>query len=103
MCPKCGSLMMPKKVDGKSLFACSCGFEDHGSTKVSQKQDNKTKTADIVVIEKQIETLPICDDECPKCGNKGAYYDIRQTRAADEPPTKFMRCTKCNHNWRDYD
>jgi len=25
-----------------------------------------------------------------------------QTRAADEPPTRFYRCTKCGHTWREY-
>ncbi|MEM4865380.1 MAG: hypothetical protein QXY09_02690 [Acidilobaceae archaeon] len=25
-----------------------------------------------------------------------------QTRAADEPPTRFYRCTKCGYTWREY-
>ncbi|PJB94591.1 transcription factor S, partial [Candidatus Pacearchaeota archaeon CG_4_9_14_0_8_um_filter_35_24] len=24
------------------------------------------------------------------------------TRAADESETKFYRCTKCDHTWREY-
>jgi DNA-directed RNA polymerase subunit M len=37
---------------------------------------------------------------CPKCSHTEAFYDIRQTRAADEPETQFYRCCKCNHQWR---
>ncbi|WP_394325620.1 RPA12/RPB9/RPC11 RNA polymerase family protein [Candidatus Methanomethylophilus sp. 1R26] len=39
---------------------------------------------------------------CPECGHTEAYYVIRQTRAADESPTRFYRCCKCNHTWREY-
>jgi len=40
--------------------------------------------------------------ECPKCGNKEAYYWTVQTRAGDEAETKFLKCTRCKHTWRDY-
>ncbi|MBI2112883.1 transcription factor S, partial [Candidatus Woesearchaeota archaeon] len=26
----------------------------------------------------------------------------QQTRGADEPETRFFRCTKCNYTWREY-
>ncbi|MBI2108536.1 transcription factor S, partial [Candidatus Woesearchaeota archaeon] len=32
-----------------------------------------------------------------------AYFWLVQTRAGDEPETKFLRCEKCSHTWRDYD
>ena len=54
------------------------------------------------IIEKEIETLPSTDAVCGKCGHKKAYFWEVQTRAADEPATKFLRCTKCNNIWRDY-
>ncbi|MCD6114052.1 MAG: transcription factor S, partial [Thermoprotei archaeon] len=41
--------------------------------------------------------------ECPKCGNREAYVWMMQTRAADEPPTRFYRCTKCGYTWREYE
>ncbi|PIO07920.1 transcription factor S, partial [Candidatus Pacearchaeota archaeon CG10_big_fil_rev_8_21_14_0_10_35_219] len=31
-----------------------------------------------------------------------AYFWTMQTRAADESETKFYRCTKCDHTWREY-
>ena len=39
---------------------------------------------------------------CWKCkSNKCSYYQL-QTRSADEPTTRFYRCTKCKYTWRDY-
>ena len=45
---------------------------------------------------------PITNEKCPKCGHGKAYYAMVQTRAADEPETKFFKCEKCKHRWRDY-
>ena len=44
-------------------------------------------------------TVPI---DCEKCHNKEGVSWTFQPRSADEPETKFYRCTKCNHTWRDY-
>jgi len=93
---------MPKKIDGLTITECSCGHSAKNmSTKISEKNTKVEK--EVEIIEKREETLPTSKDDCPKCGNDEAYYFVRQTRAADEPPTKFLRCTKCNHSWRDYD
>ena len=40
---------------------------------------------------------------CPECGHDKAYYELKQTRSADEAPTRFFECAKCGHKWRDYD
>jgi len=103
-CPKCGSLVIPKKERNKVAIKCSCGFKEikeEGSMKISEKTKNEEK--EIAVIENENEEMPICDDTCPKCGHDKAYYFIKQTRAADESPTKFMRCVKCRFTWREYD
>jgi len=39
---------------------------------------------------------------CPKCGNDEAFFWTAQMRAADEAETRFFRCTKCKHTWREY-
>ena len=101
-CPKCGSLLMPKKEKNKIIVQCSCGHKKVGEgVKLSEKNIEKEKKVEI--IDSDFETLPICKETCPKCGNKEAYYELQQTRAADEPPTKFLKCTKCKNTWRDYD
>ena len=55
------------------------------------------------MIEEDIATMPRVKVECRKCKNGEAYYWMLQTRAGDEPATKFFRCTKCKYTWREYD
>ena len=43
------------------------------------------------------------NEVCPECGNREAYYELKQTRSADEAPTRFFECAHCGHKWRDYD
>ena len=40
--------------------------------------------------------------DCPKCGKRKVISWMEQTRASDEPPTRFYKCTYCNHTWREY-
>lgn len=102
-CPKCGAIMIPKKDGDKVIFECSCGQTVKGESS-SLKEDRvvKKEEAEVKVVDKEIETLPTTKEECPKCGNKEAYYWLVQTRAGDEAETKFLKCTKCKHTWRDY-
>jgi DNA-directed RNA polymerase subunit M len=99
-CPKCGSLLLPKKKEGKTIVECSCGYKQAGEVKLSEKKTTEEKKVE--VIEEQKETLPITTEKCSKCGNDEAYYFLKQTRAADEAPTRFLKCTKCGHTWREY-
>ncbi|MFH1064842.1 MAG: transcription factor S [Candidatus Woesearchaeota archaeon] len=101
-CPKCKSILRPQKEGDKVVLHCSCGYTSEGSNAGSLKETVKA-TAEIEVVEQDFETLPIAKEDCPKCGNNGAYYWLIQTRSADEAMTKFLRCTKCRHTWRDYD
>jgi len=69
-----------------------------------QNQQPWASPSDIRIIEsdKVPEPDPITDSiECPKCGNRQAFWWIVQTDSADEPSTQFFRCTKCNHTWRN--
>lgn len=97
-CPKCKALLFPK--DGK-LVCNKCGYQ-----KDTDKKETggimKKREREFMVVDKQESTLPTEDAECPKCGNKKAYWVLRQTRAADEPETRIFRCTKCSHSWREY-
>jgi len=103
-CPKCGSILMPKKDGNKKLLVCSCGYKTKEIDKATIKETVIKKEKKVEVIEKgELETLPKIDAKCPKCGNKTAYFWLVQTRAGDEPETKFLRCEKCEHTWRDYD
>lgn len=99
-CPRCGSVLKPKKKNRK--IVCSCGYKTK-SESISVKETIKGKKKSIEVVEKEIETLPKMKAECPRCHHTTAYYWLVQTRAGDEPETKFLKCEKCKHTWRDYD
>ena len=102
-CPKCGSVLKPKQEGNKKLLVCSCGYKSKTTEAlmISEKMHEKKK---VDIIDKDdYETLPIMDAVCPKCGHNKAYYWLVQTRAGDEPETKFLKCEKCKHVWRDYD
>jgi len=95
---------MPKKENGKKSLSCSCGYKTNKLELAILKETITKKDKDVEVIEKgELEILPITQTECPKCGNREARFWLVQTRAGDEPETKFLKCTKCGHTWRDYD
>lgn len=100
-CPKCGSLLIPKK--NKSVLACSCGYTNKEKVNIKLSEEIEKKGKIEVMDEKDdLKTLPITDAECPKCKHGKARFWTTQTRSADEAETKFMRCEKCGHVWRDY-
>lgn len=96
--------MVPQKKNGKVIMVCTqCGhkLEEEVDAKLSEKiNDNTVKK--IEVIEKEIETRPLVNEECPECGHKKAHFWSKQTRAGDEAETRFYKCEKCKKQWRDY-
>ena len=103
-CPKCDS-RLKKNNDG--LLACpKCKFVKEGAIKEETKKLEEPNPEFLVMDESDVNqakglesTVPI---DCEKCHNKEGVSWTFQTRRADEPETKFYRCTKCNYTWRDY-
>ncbi|RMF89149.1 MAG: transcription factor S [Methanobacteriota archaeon] len=103
-CRKCGGLMLPKE----GMLTCTrCGHKQEivnkeVHTRVERRGGKKKK---LLVLDEDadVTTLPVTRAECPKCRNMEAYWWLIQTRRADEPETRFLRCTKCKHTWREYD
>tara|TARA_Y100000034_G_scaffold44576_1_gene54735 strand:+ start:26469 stop:26792 length:324 start_codon:yes stop_codon:yes gene_type:complete len=103
-CPKCGHLLVPKQKESKKIMQCNnCNFstKEVKNAKISEKMKTE-QTPAVSVIDKQVEVDPLTKEKCPKCSHDKAYYTMVQTRAADEPETKFFKCEKCKHRWRDY-
>ncbi len=97
-CPKCGSILVQKKKN----FKCPrCGYTKKGKVVLTASEKIQEKN-EIPIISEEIETHPIVDAVCKKCKNKKAYFWTLQTRASDEAETKFFKCTKCGHIWREY-
>ena len=97
-CPKCGALLMPKP--GKKSVECSCGYKSEESVTIIREKSKEAKKVEVV--DKDDSVNVIIDAECPKCGPVKAEYWEVQTRSSDEPPTRFHRCKKCGHTWREY-
>lgn len=84
-------------------YVCrKCGFEKEAENCEMILISKRNKNDVPVIEEVDIKTLPTTRVVCPACGNKEAYWWIRQLRAADEPEVRFYRCTKCGKTWREY-
>ena len=101
-CPKCGSVLLPKKEGSKKVLVCSCGYKSNNVEKTKITETLNKKEKEVEVIEKEINILPKTKVNCEKCEHDTAFYWTIQTRAGDEPETKFLRCEKCKYTWRDY-
>ncbi len=104
-CPKCGGMMLPRQIEGGPVLVCNtCGYvakegklDEYKVVKPAKRKEKVT------VIEGGAKpALPTTKAKCPKCGHERAFWWLRQTRAADEASTRFYRCAKCDHTWREY-
>jgi DNA-directed RNA polymerase subunit M len=96
--------MIPRKKGVVTVLCCTtCGHESCFSGENMEITSKKPpKKVSVQKTEDDAGAMPILPEQCKKCKNREAYFWTVQTRAADEPPTKFFRCTKCGHTWRDY-
>lgn len=103
-CPKCGGLLKPKKEKNRVILICpKCGYTQKKPEDISIKEDVKKEEKQITVVEDELDNMPVVKAQCPACGNDQAFFWSVQTRAADEPETRFYRCTKCKYTWREYE
>lgn len=97
-CPKCGAVLMSKI---KNSTCPRCNYTQKGTVNLTIKE-KIDEGKDIAIIKKNIDTNPVVEQECPKCGHGKCYFWILQTRGADEAPTRFFKCVKCSHTKREY-
>jgi DNA-directed RNA polymerase subunit M len=94
------------RAEGDVMVCASCGHEEPKDEGLAESFVSTEAQDDSDVIETEedanFEGKPTAAEECPECGNDEAWYTIKQTGSADEPPTRFFKCTECGHRWRGY-
>ena len=101
-CPKCKSMMFPKE----GVLTCNtCGYKDkkNNTNKYNKVSigDHKAKET-VKDLGEDVDMRSTIKETCPECGHDEAHYELKQTRSADEAPTRFFTCAKCKHKWREY-
>lgn len=98
-----------KEEEGKTVYFCPvCNNE-------KEETQDTTSEGGCAIQVKNTETNPEYIDEskikrggnkvseiCPECDHEGVWVVTRQTRAADEPPTRIYNCPECGTTWREY-
>lgn len=99
-CDRCGSMLKKKNGD---MICTECGQE--GTIDDNMVSTREQDDSDVIETEEgaSFEGKPTDDSvNCDDCGHNIAYYTIKQTGSADEPPTRFFKCAECGNRWRDY-
>ena len=100
-CPKCEVKL---KNTGSGLQCSKCGYTEGEKAKPTKKIIEEEPDFSLLAFEgnEGDESMPTTKIDCEKCGHDEAVGWMFQTRSADEPTTRFYRCLKCKHTWRDY-
>ncbi|MFC6733392.1 MULTISPECIES: transcription factor S [unclassified Haladaptatus] len=102
-CDECGSMM---HADGSEMVCKGCGARVPKDEEAAKNFVSTEKQTFDDVIETSEEAAdegkPTAKETCEKCGHDRAWYTIKQTGSADEPPTRFFKCMECGHRWRGY-
>ncbi len=98
-CPKCGSVLVEKR---KNFGCMNCNYRTKGKVKIESNEKMKEHSEVGVIKDKDTDVFPVINATCIKCGHREAYFWTAQTRAGDEAETRFFKCTKCKHTWREY-
>jgi len=103
-CEDCGSMMTPENGE---MVCGSCGAtttRDDERAEAFVSTDEQT-FGDVIEADEDanFEGKPTATDvHCDDCGHDEAWYTIKQTASADEPPTRFFKCKDCGYRWREY-
>jgi len=99
-CPKCGAVLVEK---GKTMKCARCNYAPKTKVTKLKISEKIAEEPDVKVVRKKdADVFPVINTICTKCGHKEAYFWTSQTRAGDEAETRFFKCTKCEHTWREY-
>jgi len=100
--------MTPVRKEGKVVLKCiNCGYEEEPRSEkklvIKHEVQHSPQERTVVIEERKIDLSATVKAKCPRCGYNRAYFWMVQTRAADEPSTRFFKCARCGYVWREYD
>jgi len=103
-CDECGSMM---HADGDEMVCSACDMRvAKDKERAAEFVSTEEQSGDEVIETEEgaaFEGKPTTDDvTCDDCGHGVAYYTLKQTASADEPPTRFFKCEECGYRWRGY-
>ncbi len=95
------------RSEGDRMVCSSCGASVPKDPDLAEEftTTERQSTDDVIETEEgsAFEGKPTATDvSCDECGHTEAWYTIKQTASADEPPTRFFKCKECGHHWREY-
>ena len=108
-CDECGGMLVSEKKDGESVMKCrSCGnlqdVEAEEMKVTQEKEEDPMDRLNVSSSDDEETTRPTTQKECGKCGKETEHeWWMEQTRASDEPPTRFYECTECGNVHKEYD
>ncbi|MFB6170809.1 MAG: RPA12/RPB9/RPC11 RNA polymerase family protein, partial [Haloarculaceae archaeon] len=92
-CDECGSMM---HSEDDEMVCSSCGHTEERDEALAEQfvSTEEQSTDDVVETDEtaSFEGKPTAEVTCERCGNEEAWYTIKQTGSADEPPTRFFKC-----------
>ena len=93
-------MMLPNN----GVLKCNkCGYSNELNDNAQYEVSKEINAEETVKYVEDIDMGEGVTEICPKCGHDKATYELKQTRSADEAPTRFFTCKKCKHKWREYD
>lgn len=108
-CDDCGGMLVSEKKDGKPVMKCrDCGNVQNvesGEYKVTEeKEDDPMDRLNVNEEGDDETTRPTTKKECKTCDEETEQeWWMEQTRASDEPPTRFYKCRQCGNVYKEYD
>ena len=116
-CPNCGTLSFPDSSGDIKCPNYKCGYEGPLENKMQnpltgEEIDLSRISSSSKAVKRKIEVISDSDKHmgvlttdsyiCPKCDCQAVFSELHQTRASDEPETRFLTCKDCQHGWREY-
>lgn len=108
-CDECGGMLVSEKKDGQTVMECrDCGNVqdvDGGDYKVTEeKEDDPMNHLNVNEEGGEEAARPTTERECNVCDKETEQeWWMKQTRASDEPATRFYKCRECGKVQKEYD